>query len=68
MEKPIILIEKEMREEVVEMINKYISQLPATMIISAIKDTLGSLNDIAGRQLNQAIKDYEESKEDGNNG
>jgi hypothetical protein len=68
MEKPIILIEKEMREEVVEMINKYISQLPATMIISAIKDTLGSLNDIAERQLNQAIKDYEESKEDGNNG
>lgn len=68
MEKPIILIEKEMREEVVEMINKYISQLPATMIISAIKDTLGSLNDIAVRQLNQAIKDYEESKEDGNNG
>lgn len=57
-----------MREEVVEMINKYISQLPATMIISAIKDTLGSLNDIAERQLKQAIKDYEESKEDGNNG
>lgn len=59
MEKPLILIEQEMKEELAEVVNKYASQLPMTTILYTLKEMTVACDGIARNQLEQAKKQYE---------
>lgn len=63
MEKPIILIEQEMREELVEVTNKYISQLPASMIATTLDNLHNTVVKLAEQQLQQAKEEYYKEEE-----
>lgn len=58
MEKPIILIEQEMREELVEVTNKYISQIPASMIATVLSNLHNTVVELAEQQLEKAKEEY----------
>lgn len=58
MEKPIILIEQEMKEDIVEVVNKYIPQLPATMIATVLDTLHNTVVQLAEQQLQQAKEEY----------
>lgn len=67
MEKPQILIEVEMKEDITEVINKYIGQIPAMHIVSALENVTRELNTIAIQQIESARKQYESAKEESEN-
>lgn len=63
MGKPIIIIEKEMRQELAEVTNKYINQLPATMIASFLSRLTEQFERLADTQYEQAMAQYKEESE-----
>ena len=64
MEKALILVETEMKEEIAEVLNKYIGQIPAMHIASAFESFTKELNTIAKEQLESARKQYAESQKE----
>lgn len=63
MEKPIILIEREMKEQLVHLLNQYVGQLPATMILASLSDVTRQFEDLAEKQYEQAKAVYEKESE-----
>lgn len=63
MNKPIILVEQEMKEELVEMINRYTKELPITIVITMLSDCANSLMQLKEKQLAEAMEKYRESEE-----
>lgn len=61
MEKPLILIQKEFRDEITETINKYIDKIPATNIVDYLNNISREMNRLAEAQYADALKKYEES-------
>lgn len=67
MEKPIILVEIEMKEDFAKVVNKYIGQIPAMHIVTALESITNELNNIASIQIEAARKEYESAKEESEN-
>ena len=67
MDKPMILVEQEMKTMLVDIINTYSQVLPITSIHYAFKECTDSLEQVVEQQIVQAQKQYEESEgqEDG---
>ena len=65
--KPIVLSIHEMREAIVDDVNKYVKEVPAIVIVDVLKDLTRQLLAEDERQLEQAKLDFTES-EDFNNG
>ena len=70
MDKPIVLVEHELKEEMVEMLNKYIINIPASMIANILKDAQIQMQQLAEEQLKQAQVEYnrQQEKEGNTNG
>ena len=66
MEKPFILILHEFKQDLAELLNKYSSAIPATVLVDIIKESEQQLYPIAEQQLKQAQQQY--IKEADNNG
>jgi len=63
MKKPMIILEKEMRQEIAEVTNKYINQLPATMIAGFLSRLTEQFERLAEQQYEQALAQYKEESE-----
>lgn len=63
MEKPIILIEDEMRGEFADLVNKYLSQLPTTIVVTVLKDAYEQVTNLASKQLVEAREHYYKESE-----
>ena len=61
MDKPLILVEQDMKQEVIDIVNKYSPQVPMSMIITALNETLTLCVQIQERQIEQAREEYEKS-------
>lgn len=61
MNKPLILVEQEMKETLVNTINEYSKELPMSMILSALDSLVTSCTEIAEQQLASARKEYEKA-------
>lgn len=59
MEKPFILVQNEMREELNTLVNKYTSSVPIVNIIDALMSLANVLTPMAEAQLKQAQAEYE---------
>ena len=59
MNKPLILVEQEMKETLVNTINEYSKELPMSMILSTLNTLVSSCTDIAEQQLKNAQKAYQ---------
>lgn len=70
MDKPIVLVEHELKEEMVEILNKYIINIPASMIANILKDAQIQMQQLAEEQLKQAQVEYnrQQEKEGNTNG
>lgn len=66
MEKPFVLILHEFKQDLAELLNKYSSAIPATVMVDIIKESEQQLYPIAEQQLRQAQQQY--IKEADNNG
>lgn len=63
MDKPIVLVEQELKEELVNLINKYNEQLPISIVITMLADCTNSLVQIRNQQLAKAVEEYKESED-----
>jgi hypothetical protein len=63
MDKSIVLVEQELKEEMVEMLNKYINNIPASMIANILKDAQIQMQQLAEEQLKQAQVEYNKQQE-----
>lgn len=63
MNKPLILVEQEMRQDIAEATNKYINQLPATMIAGFLLRLTEQFEKLAEQQYKQAMEQYEKESE-----
>ena len=61
MDKPLILIEQDMKQDVANIVNKYKSQLPMSVLINTFNDILNLCTQIQAQQLEQATAEYEKS-------
>lgn len=64
MDKPLILLERETRERVVEIVNN--SQLPAFVLKSIFKDILEQLVSIEQEQYNITLQEYQNKGDEEN--
>ena len=68
MEKPQILLEMEMKEELAGVVNKWCKTIPAMHIYSTLDQLSKEVSVIADRQLEEVRRKYEESlKEESEN-
>lgn len=63
MDKPIIILEQEMRQDIADAANRYINQLPATMIAGFLSKLTEQFEKLAEQQYIQAKARYEEESE-----
>lgn len=63
MNKPIIILEQEMRQDIAEATNKYINSLPATMIAGFLSKLTAQFEELAQQQYAQAKAQYEKESE-----
>lgn len=63
MDKPIVLVEHELKEELVDMLNRYIINIPASMIANILKDAQIQMQQLAEEQLKQAQVEYNKQQE-----
>ncbi len=63
MNKPIIILEQEMRQDIAEATNKYINTLPATMIAGFLSKLTEQFEKLAEQQYIQAKVQYEKESE-----
>lgn len=69
MEKPIIIAEREMKEDFVNVLNKHITRIPASIIASALKAISNQVDRIAEEQYERALAEYNSHvKEESDNG
>lgn len=66
MNKPMVILEKEMRQEIAEVANKYINVLPATMIASFLSRLTEQFSQLADTQYEQALAQYNKEESEGN--
>ena len=66
MEKPFVLILHEFKQDLAELLNKYSSAIPATVLVDIIKESEQQLYHIAEQQYIKAQQQY--IKEADNNG
>lgn len=59
MNKPLILVEQEMKEELVGTVNKYARELPMSMILSTLKELVSLCQSTAKQQLKEAQRAYQ---------
>ena len=57
-----IILEKQMRDDISETLNKYVNEIPAILIASHLNTLATKLMDIADEQYNEAVKVLEESE------
>ena len=63
MDKPLIIVEREMRQDIADAANRYINQLPATMIAGFLSRLTEQFEKLAEQQYKQAMTHYEEESE-----
>ena len=63
MDKPIIILEQEMRQDIADAANRYINQLPATMIAGFLSKLTEQFEKLAEQQYIQAKARYEEESD-----
>ena len=61
MEKPFILVQQDMREELNTLVNKYTQSVPIVNIIDALSGMINVLNPLVEEQLKQARMQYEKA-------
>ena len=61
MEKPFILVQQDMREELNTLVNKYTKSVPIVNIIDALSGMINVLNPLVEEQLKQARIQYEKA-------
>ena len=61
MEKPFILVQQDMREELNTLVNKYTKSVPIVNIIDALSGMINVLNPLVEEQLKQARMQYEKA-------
>lgn len=66
MKKPMIILEKEMRQELAEVTNKYINQLPAAMIAVFFSRLTEQFERLAEQQYEQALAQYNKEESEVN--
>jgi len=62
MDKPIVMLIHEMKDGIYAEVNKYVNQIPATIILDTIDNIKRQLVEQDKIQLQQALKDYKESE------
>ena len=63
MDKPVIMIQQEMKVEFVKLGNKYVSQIPAIMLADFLKDLSQQYYQVADEQLTKATEEYNKQSE-----
>lgn len=61
MEKNLILLGREMKEEFVAVANKYISKVPAFIIVDTLQEMQANMGQVAEQQYEQALVEYKEN-------
>lgn len=62
MDKPFVIANKDMKNDIADAVNKHINTIPADMIADFLEKLVINLRAIATKQLEEAEKQYEESK------
>lgn len=57
-ERPLILIAKDFKEELSELVNKYVNQVPAMFLADSVRDIYNQLDKISETQLTQAEEQF----------
>lgn len=63
MKKPLILIANDFKNELSELVNRYVNEVPAMFLADSIRDIYNQLDTISKAQLTQAEKDFESDSE-----
>lgn len=58
MEKPFIIANKEMKDDIADAINKHINNIPADLIADFLEKLVINLRAIATKQYEDAVKNY----------
>lgn len=64
MEKPILVSVCEMKEDFVKLVTKWSGELPALFISQTLNELSISLDNISAQQIEQAKRQYEESRKE----
>ena len=64
MEKPMILLAQDFKDELSNLVNTYINQVPAMFLADSVRDIYSQLDTISRTQLAQAREKYESGAED----
>jgi len=62
MEKPLILVQAEMKKELIALVNKYAIQIPAITIVDSLQLATEEARRLAEVQYQKAQADYEEAQ------
>lgn len=63
MNKPFVIANKEMKDDIAEAINRHINDIPADLIADFLEKLVINLRAIATKQLEDAEKQFNESEE-----
>ena len=66
MEKPLVISIGEFNEALAQLINTYLKEVPATVLLNSVTDIERFLAERADREYSQAKKEYEESEVNSN--
>lgn len=64
MEKPMILLEYELKKELTEVANKYIKILPASMVANAVGELHEQTKLVAETELQKALENFKEKEKE----